>query len=344
VALVFHVDGPRWRQHLAAMVAQDPGIVPVAKGNGYGFGLELLVAECACLYSSAGVGMLAVGTYAEAPVALEGFPGDVLVMEPYRERLHGGLEHLGAPALVHTVASAADLAALAGRATRPRVVLEGLTSMNRHGMSPADLRQCAEASADVDVVGATLHLPLGEGHLHEVDRWLTSADLTTWFVSHLSDGELLTLRETHPGTTFRPRVGTRLWLGDPGALSVRAQVLDVRPVSGGDHAGYRQRRLKEGYLVVVSGGTAHGVAMEAPTAASTPRQRAIAVAEGVLEAAGRVRSPFTIDGHGTRFVEPPHMQVSLLTVPKGVAPPEVGDEIEVRVRHTTLHADAVIVS
>ena len=61
-----------------------------------------------------------------------------------------------------------------------------------------------------------------------------------------------------------------------------------------------------------------------------------------MEAAGRVRSPFTISGRATWFVEPPHMQVSLLSLPEGVTPPAVGDEVEVRVRHTTLHADAVV--
>ncbi len=350
MALVLHVDGPRWREHLARTVATHPGLVPVAKGNGYGFGLERLVAEGARLHGSAGVDMLAVGTYAEAPVALEGFPGEVLVMEPYRPVLHAGLAHLDSPALVHTIASRTDLADLTDLAERtsgtgrPRVVLEGLTSMNRHGMSAEELSECAVAPAGADLVGGTLHFPLGEGHVHEMDRWLECADFGTWFVSHLSDRELRTLRSTNTDRVFRPRIGTELWLGDPGALSVRGQVLDVRAVHAGDRAGYRQRRLKGDYLVVVSGGTAQGVALEAPTAASTPRQRAVAVAEGVLEAAGRVRSPFTIGGRRTWFVEPPHMQVSLLSLPEGAAPPKVGDEVEVRVRHTTLHADAVVVS
>lgn len=344
MTLVLHVDGRRWREHLARVVATHPGLVPVAKGNGYGFGLERLVAESARLHGSAGVDVVAVGTYAEAPVALQGFPGDVLVMEPYRGVLHAGLAQLGAPALVHTVASSGDLADLTSRVGRPRVVLEGLTSMNRHGMPPEELRACAASPGGADVGGGTLHFPLGDGHVAEVHEWLACAGLRTWFVSHLTDRELETLGAANPGKTFRPRVGTDLWLGDPGALHVLAQVLDVRPVRAGDRAGYRQRRLRGGYLVVVSGGTAQGVAMEAPSAASTARQRAVAVAEGVLEAAGRVRSPFTVGGRGTWFVEPPHMQVSLLSLPEGAVPPEVGDEVEVRVRHTTLHADAVVVS
>ena len=164
------------------------------------------------------------------------------------------------------------------------------------------------------------------------------------YVSHLGASELATLRSRHPDRELRPRVGTSLWLGDPGALTVRAHVLDVRPAGSGDRAGYRQRRLRPGTLVVASGGTAHGIALEAPSAAATARQRAIAVAEGVLQAAHRVRSPFLLDGRPTWFAEPPHMQVSLLSVPEGASPPAVGDELTVRVRHTTLRADAVDVT
>ncbi len=345
MALVLHVDGPRWREHQARALAENPALVPVVKGNGYGFGLDLLLAECVRLNGAHGVDMIAVGTYREALLATQGFPGDVLVMEPYREVLHASLAHLDAPALVHTIASSSDLTDLTARLERPRVVLEGLTSMNRHGMSLPDLQACARNRQGADIVGATLHFPLAQsGHLEELSRWLSVAEVSTWFVSHLSRTELAAAGERHPSLLIRPRVGTRLWLGEPDALDVRAQVLDVRAVRTGEHAGYRQRRLKDGYLLVVSGGTAHGVAMEAPTAAVTVRQRAIAVAEGVLEAAGRVRSPFTVSGRGTWFVEPPHMQVSLISLAENAVPPRIGDEVEVRVRHTTLHADTVVIS
>jgi hypothetical protein len=84
--------------------------------------------------------------------------------------------------------------------------------------------------------------------------------------------------------------------------------------------------------------------MESPASAATARSRAIAVAEGVLEAAHRVRSPFTIGGTMPRFAEPPHMQCSLLTLPEGVQPPRVGDEVPVRMRLTTAYPDDVVVT
>ena len=43
------IDVERWRGHLATVAEATPGIVPVAKGNGYGFGLARLAAESARL-------------------------------------------------------------------------------------------------------------------------------------------------------------------------------------------------------------------------------------------------------------------------------------------------------
>ena len=37
MSLTLTVDGERWRAHLREVAEATPGIVPVAKGNGYGF-------------------------------------------------------------------------------------------------------------------------------------------------------------------------------------------------------------------------------------------------------------------------------------------------------------------
>jgi hypothetical protein len=342
MALTLHVDATQWRAHMAATLAANPGLIPVVKGNGYGFGLDLLLAECARLHGSSGVGMIAVGTYAEAPLALAGFPGDVLVMEPYRPVIHGGVPQIGDDALVHTITHGPDLEDLAGRVGQPRIVVEGLSSMNRHGI-PADWMQPAlEALPACELVAMSLHLPLGSGHVAEVRRWVDRFTVLEWQLSHVSPTEQGELRAAYPDRNFRVRMGTQLWLGDPRACRVVGHVLDVRHVSTGDRAGYRGKRLRAGWLLVVAGGTAHGVALEAPSGADSVRQRAVALAEGALEAAGRIRSPFRVGGHTTWFVEPPHMQVSLLMLPEGSTPPEVGHEVDVRVRNTTLHPDAVV--
>ena len=96
--------------------------------------------------------------------------------------------------------------------------------------------------------------------------------------------------------------------------------------------------------MVVSGGTSHGIGMEAPTGDQSIRDRAATLARGGLDAVGFVRSPFTIDGKLRLFAEPPHMQASMLFLPHGPRVPAVGEEIDVRVRMTTTRFDRVVVS
>ncbi|MDN5768547.1 MAG: alanine racemase [Humibacillus sp.] len=335
MSFVLHVDAERWRSSHARAGARYPGVVPVIKGNGYGFGAALLCREA----QSMGVSTIAIGTYVEAPEALAGFGGDVLVMEPYRASIHCDLPDLPNRRLVHTITSRTDLESLRGVEPAARVAVEGLTSMNRFGAPMDSLGELVTAAAAEAV---TLHLPLGTGHLDEIARFVDAVlAVQRWFVSHVSPDELATLRGRYPDHDFRPRIGTDLWLAEPASYEVKAHVLDVRAVDKGDRVGYRQRSLPAGHLVVLSGGTSHGVAMESPASAATPRSRAIAVAEGVLEAAHKVRSPFTVSGVTARFAEPPHMQCSLLVLPRGVTPPAVGDTVTVRMRLTTTYPDAV---
>jgi Alanine racemase, N-terminal domain len=342
--LTLYVDGPRWRAHLTETMTASPGLIPVAKGNGYGFGLARLARRAEWLHADT----LAVGSYREVADVERRFSGDIMVLEPWRPFLpnvpYGDR-------IIHTVTRATDLTELAAAVARPRIVLEGLTSMCRYGFTLADLAaigaQAANgrAAAGVRLVGHALHLPLGGGHLPEVEEWLAAAPAAHWYVSHLDADELSGLRRRHPDITFRPRIGTALWLGDRTFLSSRATVLDVHPVSRGDRVGYRQRPIpRDGRLVVVAGGTSHGIALEAPAAAASARQRAVSLARGGLDAAGRALSPYVIDGKHRWFVEPPHMQVSMLFLPAGAAVPTPGDEVSVQVRNTTTTFDRVLVS
>ncbi len=109
--------------------------------------------------------------------------------------------------------------------------------------------------------------------------------------------------------------------------------------------GYRGRSApKSGHVVVVSGGTAHGIGLEAPTGDFSIKARAATLARGGLDAAGFVRSPFTIDGKQRLFAEPPHMQASMLFLPSGAHVPAVGDEVDVRVRFTATTFDRVVIA
>lgn len=348
--LTLYVEGSRWRAHLQKVRDAHPGIVPVVKGNGYGFGVDRLAERAAWL----GVDTVAVGTYGEVPGVAATFCGaggaSVMVLAPWRpfetRAVFDG--HV-----IHTVGRLDDLRALSGRAgsrqQRPRVVLERLTSMRRHGFSARDLREAAAILDDVAVEGVALHLPISKGsHLTEVNRLMTdvvAAGLPTnrVYVSHLTDSELATLRQSYPDYEFRPRIGTQLWLGDRDTLRVCATVLDVHPVERGDVFGYRSRTAPAaGTILVVSGGTAHGIGLESPTGGATLKDRAARIAKGGLDAAGWVRSPYTIDGKMRLFAEPPHMQASMLFLSQGAVVPEVGDEVPVRVRFTATSFDETV--
>jgi len=347
--VTLHVDGDRWRAHLRGVLERRPGLVPVAKGNGYGFGNGRLARRAQWL----GVDTMAVGTYSELEDVAQRFEGDVLVLSPWRP----GNDVPDDPRVIHTVSRVDDVLAVAGVRDlrhRPRVVLERMTSMRRHGFSASGLREAAGLAhaGGLVLAGAALHLPLhpsGTGsHLTEVDRLMTDVvaaglDGTVW-VSHLTVEELATLHSRWPDATFRPRVGTELWLGDREALTVRASVLDVHPVERGESFGYRGRSApRSGHLVVVAGGTAHGVGLAAPTGEGSLRARAASLARGGLDAAGLVRSPYTIGGKQRLFAEPPHMQASMLFLPADAPVPGVGDEVDVRVRFTTTHVDRVVI-
>ncbi|WP_028653766.1 alanine racemase [Nocardioides halotolerans] len=347
MALVLAVDGERWRGHLRGYAEATPGLVPVAKGNGYGFTLGRLARKAAWL----GADTLAVGTYEELPEVAGRFPGDLLVLTPWRS-FHPAPDASLERRVVHTVSRPDDLGGLLAAQPGARFVLELRTSMRRHGMSAQELwglgSDGARALRGGRLEGVALHLPLAAGrHLAEVERLLTdlvAAGLptrTVW-VSHLTAAELTTLRSSYADLEIRPRIGTDLWLGDRDALRVTATVLDAHPLARGDGFGYRGRTApRDGTLLVVSGGTAHGIGLESPKGEAGLKARAAVVARSGLDAMGLTRSPFWVDGKQRLFAEPPHMQASMLFLPADAAVPEVGDRVDARVRYTATTFDRV---
>lgn len=80
MALTLYVDTARWRAHQKTIIDQFPGLIPVCKGNGYGFGHERLCEEATRM----GADILAVGTTYEAASIKDWFGGDLLVLTPFR--------------------------------------------------------------------------------------------------------------------------------------------------------------------------------------------------------------------------------------------------------------------
>jgi alanine racemase len=149
MALTLYVDTARWRAHQKSVIDQFPGIVPVCKGNGYGFGHERLSEEAARF----GADVLAVGTTYEAARIKDFFSGDLLVLTPFRR----GEEPVPLPdRVIRSVSSVDGVHALVGA----RVVIEVMSSMKRHGVSEADLTALRVAIEDVRLEGFAIHLPL----------------------------------------------------------------------------------------------------------------------------------------------------------------------------------------
>ena len=326
--LSLNVDGNKWRSHLVAMVSAKPGLVPVIKGNGYGFGLEFLAAEASRL----GVETVAVGLASEVTHVRTAFAGEIIVLSP---DYVGNL--IDDSKVIYTVSS---LTALQKIDTKTKVIVEILTPLNRHGIEISELNRALAIVNDrgLDLRGFTLHLPIANIE----SKWLQSTlemlpqGSNVW-ISHLYKTDRV--KKHFPSLIFRERIGTSLWLGAESALEVTATVLENRQVNGS--AGYQQRRVS-GNVIVASGGTAHGIGLTAPQSDKSLIGRAKIIARALASAFGKERSPYSWDGKTLDFMEPPHMQCSLLSG-DGSSQPKPGDELKVRVRYTTTTFDQIIV-
>ena len=353
--------------------------VPVIKADGYGLGASVLSAEAMRLGADTiAVGTafevddVAAMTQGDI-VVLEPFtPADPVAAAQWwqlGERIYAGR-------VIRTISSLEALRALASGPGTSRVILEAHTSMHRFGFSESELLEAlndpdvreAMERGRVLVEGLAVHMPIaqpaddvpppgvrdGSAKAREVVRWAGlwqtetavwpghNAPVNTIWVSHLDDDELAVVRSSLGEAVLRLRTGTRLWLGDRAALRAVGTVLAVHPLVSGTHVGYRQRSgPKGGTLVVVSGGTAHGIGLSGPSPAASLRQRVTTAGIGALDAAGRALSPFTWQGKQRWFAEPPHQHVSMIWLPHECVVPEPGDQLTADVRFTTSHFDAI---
>ena len=373
------VDAIKFRQHLSAVTAkfQTAGVqlVPVVKGNGYGFTREVLAKEA----SNLGLNRIAIGTVWELSEALAKFPGEIVVLEPFNSSDTSAVAQWSAilksnSARVILTLSNLDFAA-AQAAGASLIYLEGLTSLKRFGISKSEFSSITKSQlGTLTVLGMSLHLPIADskkitgataevsnavdsnklsGKVLEIWDWIgkyqevaASQNLPMHFsLSHAESKDVEALKEMcvryNFAMNFDLRVGTSLWLGAPAALSVSGTILEIHDLANTSQVGYQQVATSgHGRLIVVSGGTSHGVALAAPTPKSTFRKRGIAVAEGFTQAFGKVRSPFSVRGKNLVFAEPPHMHVSLLWA--NDSSDKVGDKLVCNVRNTTTVFDQVL--
>ena len=311
------VDRAAWTAHVHdTAMAYGHGLVPVVKGNGYGFGRRALHEAV----RSAGAPYVCVGDVHElhdVPDALT-----PVVLTP----------SLAAPTSnrpVLTVGSTAHVDALRG--WRGRVMVKLASSMRRYGATPPEVAALLDAvqRAGLEVHAVALHLPLAgddSARRAEIEAWLPHLppSVPMW-VSHLGPSAFHALRDSHPDRPWSVRVGTRLWHGLPKGdfLHLSADVLHVAHVAAGEPVGYRQVPMPfDGRVVSVGAGTSHGVApLDHPEPTS--------------------RSPFHFRRTRLALVEPPHMHTSLVAVPHDAPCPAVGDRVDVQRPLTTTIADEI---
>jgi alanine racemase len=371
------VDASKFRSHLVSVMNSyakaGAELVPVIKGNGYGFGREALARETARL----GCSRIAIGTVWELEQSLADFAGEILVLEPFNsidefasQKWRQHLEH-NSDRIIVTVSNL-DLAAARSAGVK-NIYLEGKTSLSRFGVLHFDM-QSIDNFDDLKVRGLSLHLPIAQSvskvdATTEISSAFNGATLSqsmtevwNWIVlfeelsnkhslakrislSHVTEKQVHAFKEMMQNYNFsfeiEVRIGTKLWLGEPSALQASGTVLQIHEMTHRQEVGYQQIASGNNKrVIVVSGGTAHGVAMAAPTNASSLRKRSVAIAEGISQAIGKVRSPFTNAGKNLDFVEPPHMQVSMLWSSDSTI--SVGDALNCNVRNTTTNFDCVI--
>ena len=285
------VDRARWWQHVTDVAGGVTGLVPVVKGNGYGFGRR----ELATIASELSA-LLAVGTIHEVADLPESVVPIVLtptLRPPADER----------PVL--TVGHGDHIDALRGWTGRVIVKLE--SDMHRYG-NGTDLVARAQ-QAGLRTVGVAIHPPLAgtdAEHRDQIVRRLPDIDpsLDVW-VSHLAPDTYDSLPATH---RYKLRLGTYLWHGDRGALRLEADVLDTKWVRAGTTVGYRRTEVPgDGTLLMVGAGSANGVA---------------ALDDG--------RSPFHHRRERLHLLEAPHMHTSMLFVAAGGATPGIGDWVDLQ--------------
>lgn len=300
-----------WRRNVADVAASMPGLIPVVKGNGYGFGRGPLMPVAGELGPQ-----IAVGTVYEAADV----PTDrtALVLTPHIDSLPVDL----AASAVLTVGSIAHVAALRSHGWSGAVSIKLQSTMRRYGVVPDELPALLAAldSTGLTPVTYAIHLPLRCGHpdtlagpradpVAEIETWLRLLDpRLPLSISHVDGTDLARLRRLHPDWRIHARVGTALWHGDKSALHLTADVLDVHPVTTGETVGYHLTVVPAvGHLALVAAGSAHGVR---------------ALDDG--------RSPFHFARRRLMLLEEPHMHTSLVFVPGGEPCPRVGDRVDVQ--------------
>lgn len=315
------IDEGAWRAHVQSVLSSVDGLVPVVKGNGYGFGRAMLFRQ-----ASTFAGEVAVGSVAEAVSVGSGDvqPEAITVLTPALR-----LPALLPPNVVLTVGSVEQVHALRDHGWRGRVHVKLMSAMHRYGTDRDHLTLLMNEIEAAGLVpfGFMFHPPLLEGlrteaeSVAEIEAWLPYLDpRLPVSVSHIGLAAHRALRSRHQQRVIRLRLGTTLWHGDKSFLHLGADVLDRHTVGPETRAGYRLIRIVDGgTIVLVGAGSSHGVAP---------------LDDG--------RSPFHHHQQRMTLLEAPHMHTSMLLAGRNQEPPDVGEWLDLQRPLITTHPDEIV--
>lgn len=344
MSLTLYVNNNYWTNSLKNVLnAYENSLIPVIKGNGYGIGKSNLAKKSQEL----GLTEIAIGTIFEAQEIINCDFNQIIVMDPIKDLDKNAFDELKKINDKRLVLTLSDIKDATNLENTP-VIVEVLTSMKRFGLTANDLKTLS----NYQILGLSLHLPIENstnGKITEVKNWLKIYEEVlpqakkVVYLSHLSKEEFLKIKKEFPNFVFKLRLGTKFWLNDLSNFQIKSTVLAVHDVND-ENIGYRQRKINDNYIVIVSGGTSHGVGLQAPRSNTNLKSRITSILAGVLEAFDQTLSPFVISGKQRWFAETPHMNVSMLKLSKNITPPKVGSEITAHLRMTTTNFDSVIMN
>lgn len=318
MSLRLSVDNDAWQSHVTATARLLGDLLPVVKGNGYGFGRATLLPHAIALAPDVAVGT--VHELVDVPTTLRPFVltpiGSGVVADPSSLTLLRNRNDA-----VLAVGSERDLDVLKSIGTKHSVIIKVESSMHRYGVAASqatELRRRAE-SAGHRVVAWSAHLPLSgsdEDRVAEVraiaDSLATDIPLQ---VSHIG-GAAARLRSVVKHQVV-VRAGTQLWLGDKSMIALHADVIAVRTTAS-TTAGYRASVVPTGArLVMVGCGSSHGITT---------------LDDGL--------SPFHFAKRRLNMLEAPHMHTTMLAVTDEPCPNE-GDWVDVQQPMTRVLPDTI---
>ena len=306
------VESRAWREHVRNVVATFGDVLPVVKGNGYGFGCAELMPHAQAISSNVAVGTV----YELADVAAS---QRAFVLTP----VGVGVGDVARRDAVLAIASMHDLGVLKQLGVANPVVIKIESSMHRYGITTteaAELRKRAEAAGH-QVVAWSVHLPLAGSDADHADEAIVIAGgLATDLPLHLSHiGAAVQRVRASTAHHVVVRTGTHLWLGDKSMVALHADVIAIRAATFGT-AGYRATQISAGTatrLVMVGCGSSHGV--------------------GALDAG---HSPFHFARQRLAMLEPPHMHTTMLCMPSDLHLRE-GDWVDVQQPMTRVYPDVI---